>query len=54
MKREEALAGLGDADRHALIDSLLTIRANLSERTGAHAPLAFFTGPETRRRVRHG
>ena len=53
-KREEALAGLDDADRRALIDTLLKIRANLSERGGAHAPLAFFPEPEPRRRARHG
>jgi DNA-binding MarR family transcriptional regulator len=53
-KREEALAGLTDAERRTLIDSLLKIRANISERGGAHAPLALFAGPESRRRVRHG
>jgi len=52
-KREEALAGLSDDERRALIDSLLKIRANLSER-GGHAPLAFFMEPEPRRRARHG
>src|SRR5215472_2630546 len=54
MSREEALAGLGDEDRRQLVDVLLKIRANLSERGGAHAPLAFFTEPEPRRRARHG
>jgi len=54
IEREEALAGLGDAARRELIESLLKIRANLSERGGAHAPLALIVGPEPRRRVRHG
>ena len=51
-KREEALAGLSDGDRRALIDSLLKIRANLSERGGTVA--AFFAPRAPRRRVRHG
>jgi DNA-binding MarR family transcriptional regulator len=51
-KREEALAGLSDGERRALIDSLLKIRANLSERGGTVA--AFFAPPAPRRRVRHG
>lgn len=32
--RNEALAGLGPADRDALIDTLIQIRGNLSERNG--------------------
>src|SRR5215470_11064070 len=46
INREEALAGLGDAERKELVASLLKIRANLSERGGAHAPLAFFVATE--------
>jgi hypothetical protein len=52
-KREEALAGLSDTERRALVDSLLKIRANLSER-GGHAPLALFVEPGPRRGARHG
>ena len=52
--REEALAGLADAERRGLIDTLQKIRANLSERGAARDVASFFAGPEPRRRVRHG
>jgi DNA-binding MarR family transcriptional regulator len=54
MSREEALAGLGDEDRHRLVDALLKIRGNLSERGSAHEVAQFFAGPEPRRRAGHG
>jgi MarR family transcriptional regulator for hemolysin len=52
--REEALAGLGDEDRHRLVDALLKIRANLSERAGPRDAGEFSVGPEPRRRAHLG
>jgi DNA-binding MarR family transcriptional regulator len=52
--REEALAGLGSEDRRQLVNALLKIRGNLSERGSAHAIAPFFGGPELRRRAGHG
>lgn len=52
--REEALAGLGDEDRRRLIEALLKIRANLSERSGPHEVAPFFAGPEPRRSAQRG
>jgi DNA-binding MarR family transcriptional regulator len=52
--REEALDGLDDEDRRRLVDVLLKIRSNLSERHGPREPAALFTGPERRRSVHHG
>ncbi len=54
MNREEALAGLGEEDRDRLVDALLKVRGNLSERGGAREVAPFFVGPEPRRRLRHG
>jgi MarR family transcriptional regulator, transcriptional regulator for hemolysin len=54
MNREEALAGLGDGERRELVDALLKIRANLSERGGARDAGEFYAGPEPRRGVRRG
>lgn len=45
--REEAMAGLSDADRRQLTETLLAIKANLSTQTACEA------GEETRR-ARHG
>src|SRR3984893_19410818 len=52
--REEALTGLGDEDRQQLVDALLKIRANLSERGGPRGAGAVYAGPEARRTARQG
>jgi MarR family transcriptional regulator for hemolysin len=54
MSREEALAGLGDGERQQLVNALLKIRANLSERGGAREAGEFQARPELRRRAGHG
>jgi DNA-binding MarR family transcriptional regulator len=51
--REEALSGLADPDRQQLVEALLRIRGNLSERTPAPdaAPVG---APEPHSRLSHG
>ncbi|HUN47726.1 MAG TPA: MarR family transcriptional regulator [Stellaceae bacterium] len=52
--REEALAGLDDSERQRLMDSLLKVRGNISEREGRDSHGAAELSAERLRRLRHG